>query len=110
MSENLADTGTERDDTVDHGVSLLSEDDVYLFNEGNHFRLYEKLGAHTITAGGRAGAVFGVWAPNAASVSVIGDFNGWDRQRHPLQPRGQSGIWEGFIAGVGRSKIGRAHV
>jgi 1,4-alpha-glucan branching enzyme len=84
-----------------YDVSLLTSDDLYLFNEGNHFRLWEKLGAHVITVEGQAGAVFSVWAPDADYVAVIGDFNGWDRARHPLGPRGQSGIWEGFIPGVG---------
>jgi 1,4-alpha-glucan branching enzyme len=87
---------------ADHEIALLSEDDIYLFNEGSHFRLYEKLGAHSTDIDGREGTFFRVWAPNAANVNVIGDFNDWDPHRHPLRPLAQSGIWEGFIAGVGR--------
>ncbi len=83
-----------------HDISLLTAADLYLFNEGTHHRLYEKLGAHPIAAGGVAGTYFAVWAPNAQQVSVIGDFNDWQKARHPLRPRGISGIWEGFIVGV----------
>lgn len=76
---------------------VLSEDDLFLFNEGNHFKLYEKFGAQLITHEGIAGVSFAVWAPNAERVSVIGDFNNWDGRRHPLRPRGASGVWEIFI-------------
>jgi len=76
---------------------VLSEDDLFLFNEGNHFKLYEKFGAQLITHEGVAGVSFAVWAPNAERVSVIGDFNNWDGRRHPLRPRGASGVWEIFI-------------
>ncbi|HZI82402.1 MAG TPA: 1,4-alpha-glucan branching enzyme, partial [Casimicrobiaceae bacterium] len=80
----------------------LSDHDVYLFREGTHTRLYEKLGSHPCEERGESGVAFAVWAPNAEAVSVIGDFNGWDRARHPLaRRRDGSGIWEGFIAGVG---------
>ncbi len=84
-----------------HGPTLLTEGDIYLFKEGNHFKLYDKLGAHPFAVDGREGALFAVWAPNAARVAVIGDFNGWDGSRHPLAARWDgSGIWEGFIPGV----------
>ncbi len=77
-------------------VSLLSPQDLYLFNEGRHYRSYNKLGAHLMEAGGERGTCFSVWAPNARKVSVIGSFNQWDEHAHCLEPRGNSGIWEGF--------------
>ena len=80
--------------------SLLTDDDLFLFNEGSHFRLYEKLGAHFRKEGGSEGTRFAVWAPDAKQVFVMGGFNGWNKGSHPLRPRGQSGIWEGFIPGV----------
>jgi 1,4-alpha-glucan branching enzyme len=99
------------------GPTLLSEQDIYLFKEGNHFNLFDKLGAHALTVAGSPGTLFAVWAPNAESVSVVGDFNEWAPGRHRLGPRWDgSGIWEGFIPGLGRgamykysivSKIGR---
>ncbi len=87
--------------SVRYDFSLLTEDDLFLFNEGSHLRLYDKLGSHVVTHDGLAGTYFAVWAPSAARVSVIGDFNGWDRGTHPLRPRASSGIWEGFVPGVG---------
>ncbi|MDO8617076.1 MAG: 1,4-alpha-glucan branching protein GlgB [Dehalococcoidia bacterium] len=84
---------------------MLSADDLYLFNEGSHLRLYEKLGAHAAPPeAGVDGTYFAVWAPDAERVTVIGDFNGWDRAAAPLRPRGESGIWEGFVPGVGRGQ------
>ncbi len=83
------------------GRSRLTEDDLYLFNEGSHFRLHDKLGAHP----GPDGTVFAVWAPNAESVSVIGDFNGWNPEAQPLEVRGASGIWEGFVPGAGHGAV-----
>src|SRR6478735_8661322 len=81
-------------------ASLLTDQDLHLFNEGTHYRIYNKLGAHIMTSvGGKPGTMFGVWAPNARSVSVVGDFNGWDPLSHPLLPHGSSGIWDGFIPG-----------
>jgi 1,4-alpha-glucan branching enzyme len=90
--------------------SLLSDWDYHLFNEGSHGRLWEKLGSHVVELGGVRGTMFAVWAPNAASVAVMGDFNGWSRDGHPLEARGASGIWEGFIAGVGKGAHYKYHV
>jgi 1,4-alpha-glucan branching enzyme len=82
------------------GGSLLTEQDLYLFNEGSHFRLFERLGAHPVVEGKTAGTYFAVWAPEARQVSVIGDFNRWDNATALLTPKGTSGIWEGFLPGV----------
>jgi len=82
-------------------ASLLSDLDIYMFKQGSHFRLYEKLGAHLVTLAGVSGCRFAVWAPNASAISVIGDFNAWQAEANPLQLRyDDSGIWEGFIAEV----------
>ena len=78
-------------------ATLLSEQDIFLFNEGSHFRLYEKLGSHLLSAGEGQGTYFAVWAPDAEQVSVIGDFNDWNKTNHPLKSRERSGIWEGVI-------------
>ena len=77
--------------------SLLSADDLYLFNQGTHHRIYEKLGAHVVPG---EGVRFAVWAPDATRVAVIGDWNGWSSSADELRPRGSSGIWEGVIAGA----------
>jgi 1,4-alpha-glucan branching enzyme len=91
--------------------AALTDHDVYLFREGTHTRLYEKLGAHLAGEGGQAGTAFAVWAPNAETVSVIGDFNGWDRARHPLSPRSdESGVWEGFVPAIGHGARYKYHV
>jgi 1,4-alpha-glucan branching enzyme len=76
---------------------VLSDFDLHLFGEGNHLRVYEKHGAHLIEHAGVRGVCFALWAPNAERVSVIGDFNQWDGRRHPMRPRGASGVWELFI-------------
>src|ERR1700686_1918279 len=96
---------TQEASPVRYDVSLLTADDFHLFNEGSHYRIYEKMGAPLVESKGTKGTVFGVWAPNARQVSVIGSFNAWDPQSHQLKPRGNSGIWEGFIAGVGRGAL-----
>ncbi|MBM4169326.1 MAG: 1,4-alpha-glucan branching protein GlgB [Ignavibacteria bacterium] len=89
----------------------LSDFDVHLFKEGNHFKLYEKLGAHIMTHDGVDGTSFAVWAPNADRVSVIGNFNGWNRESHPLHVRWDgSGIWECFVPAVGKGEIYKFHL
>jgi 1,4-alpha-glucan branching enzyme len=90
--------------------SLLSQDDLYLFNEGSHIRLYEKLGAHPATVDGEDGTYFAVWAPNAEQVYVIGDFNGWQKKGFKLRACGSSGIWEGFIPGLARGSLYKYHI
>jgi 1,4-alpha-glucan branching enzyme len=91
-------------------LSLLTDEDGYLFNEGSHFRLYDKLGAHLVEQDGSTRCYFAVWAPDAEQVSVIGDFNGWNRASHRLTPKGQTGIWEGWIANVGRGTLYKYHI
>jgi len=84
----------------------LSDDDLHLFGEGTHDRLAEKLGAHLVPGG----TWFGVWAPNADGVSVIGDMNGWDRGADPLAPVGSSGIWAGVVEGAGAGQVYKFHI
>ena len=93
-----------------HDVTLLTADDLFLFNEGTHYRLFEKLGCRPLAVDGKAGSYFAVWAPNAEQVFVLGDFNGWNKQSHPLYSRGQSGIWEGFIPGIGPGALYKYHI
>jgi len=81
--------------------TLFTDDDVYLFKEGRHYKLYGKFGAHSAEKEGVKGVYFSVWAPNAKKVSVIGNFNNWNHKDHILFPRWDgSGIWEGFIDGL----------
>jgi 1,4-alpha-glucan branching enzyme len=95
-------------------MMLLTDHDIYHFREGTYFRAYETLGAHVGVSGaaqGVAGTRFAVWAPNASSVSVIGDFNGWNRAAHPLTPRADSsGIWEAVIQAAPLGSLYKYHV
>nr|WKN36205.1 1,4-alpha-glucan branching protein GlgB [Tunicatimonas sp. TK19036] len=87
-------------DTENH-VSLITDFDIHLFREGNHYALYDKLGSHFVEHNGTKGVYFAVWAPNAYRVSVVGDFNSWNNQAHPMAPRWDgSGIWETFVPHV----------
>ncbi|MEX1368681.1 MAG: 1,4-alpha-glucan branching protein GlgB [Nannocystaceae bacterium] len=96
--------------TVRSDFSLLDAQDTYLFNEGTHERLYDKLGAHPMELDGESGTNFAVWAPGAHYVAVVGDFNDWDRGAHPLTVRGESGVWEGFIPGVEPGALYKLHI
>src|ERR1700689_4708263 len=84
---------------------VLTEYDLYLSGEGTHYQKYEKLGAHVREVAGVRGVHFGVWAPNARRVSVVGNFNIWDGRVHPMRHRGSSGIWEIFIPGMGEGEL-----
>ncbi|MEN8262007.1 MAG: 1,4-alpha-glucan branching protein GlgB [Nitrospirota bacterium] len=96
---------------VRHDVSLFTDHDIYLFKEGNHFNLYDKLGSRTMTINGQEGTYFALWAPNAEKVFVIGDFNGWNRETHELAARwDQSGLWEGFIPGIKKGTVYKYHI
>ena len=87
------------------GTVFISEADQYLFAQGTHYDIYKKLGAHPSVENGRKGTFFGVWAPNAASVHVIGTFNGWDEEAAPMTKLGAGGIWTVFLPGVGTGEL-----
>jgi 1,4-alpha-glucan branching enzyme len=84
---------------------VLTEYDLYLSGEGTHYQKYEKLGAHVREVASVRGVHFGVWAPNARRVSVVGNFNMWDGRVHPMRHRGSSGVWEIFIPGMGEGEL-----
>jgi len=91
-------------------ATQISDEDRHLFNEGSHLRLWEKLGSHPAVVNGSKGTRFAVWAPNALSVAVMGDWNGWSRDADPLAAQDGSGIWQGFVAGVGRGAVYKYHL
>ena len=93
-----------------HDVTRLSADDLHFFNEGTHLHIADRLGAHPMRHGDQDGTYFAVWAPSAVGVAVIGDWNGWNAERDPLRPHGSSGIWEGFVPGVGVGERYKFHV
>jgi 1,4-alpha-glucan branching enzyme len=90
-------------------ASFLTNYDRYLLAEGSHYRAYEKLGAHLTEMNGRSGAHFAVWAPNAERVSVVGEFNGWDRSANLMQSS-DIGVWECFIPGIAPGMLYKYHV
>jgi len=81
-------------------LPTIGESDLYLFNQGNEHRIYEKLGSRPRVVDGVPGISFAVWAPNAQRVSVVGSFNNWDGRYHPMRSLGASGVWELFIPGL----------
>lgn len=105
LKKTTADNGTEVFHDSYSFMPTLTDFDTYLFNAGDHHRIYEKLGAHHAEVNGVGGMQFGVWAPSARSVSVIGNFNQWDRRRHAMRTLGSSGIWEIFIPGLLQGEI-----
>jgi len=101
-------TPGETDITLDDPYAfppVLSDYDLWLFSEGNHHTIYEKMGAHAKTVLGVDGFLFAVWAPNAVRVSVVGTFNGWDGRVHPMRSRGASGVWELFVPGIDSGEL-----
>ena len=101
--------------TVRPSVEVLSKggpsaDDLHLFNEGTNYQAHRHLGSHLARVDGAEGVSFAVWAPNAESVSVMGDFNRWDKARHALRPLGTSGVWQGFVPGLGKGTHYKYHL
>ena len=92
----MADSSTKKQ----AGLGIITDSDRYLFGEGTHYEIYEKLGAHPMTYKGKKGVYFAVWAPHAAAVSVVGDFNGWNVGADPMETLETSGIYERFIPGL----------
>src|SRR5690606_33239580 len=82
-----------------------SEHDVYLFHEGNLFYSYRMMGAHLIHNKDFQGVRFTVWAPNAKSVSVVGDFNDWDGTKHPMKKINAEGLWVCFVPNIGKGSL-----
>ncbi len=104
--QNFVDTGK-----AVWNYSILYDDDVQTFAAGTHYRLYDKLGSKRMEVMGKEGFYFAVWAPNATSVSIIGEFNEWKEGVHVLFPRlDKSGIWEGFIPGIAKGTLYKYHI
>jgi len=89
----------------ERNFGLLTDYDLYLWGEGNYLKAWEKMGAHPMELNGRKGVYFAVWAPNADYVSVVGGFNNWDSSSHPLSSLGASGVWAGFVPGIGQGEL-----
>lgn len=116
LKKNRARVSNKTDTFIDTSqrvwnYSLLSEEDVQNYQQGTHYRLYDKMGSHSLQVLGTWGVHFCVWAPNATQVSVVGNFNDWQTESHLLYPRwDRSGIWEGFIPGLGLGEVYKYHI
>lgn len=108
MTKNQA--STRRSSKTIRAGCRLGDDDAYLFREGTHYRLWEVLGAHPGIVDGKPGVSFSVWAPAAKTASVVGDFNDWDPDAHPLKPCGDSGVWCGFVPDVSDGALYKFHL
>jgi 1,4-alpha-glucan branching enzyme len=108
--EQSAVATARRPESASPDPAVFTAHDQYLFNEGSHYRAYRKLGAHVGKHEGKPGTWFAVWAPGAEQVCVAGDFNGWDKYATPLHPQGASGVWQGFVAGVGKGAHYKFHI
>ncbi|MDD3253391.1 MAG: 1,4-alpha-glucan branching protein GlgB [Lachnospiraceae bacterium] len=91
--------------TTQIGLGVITDVDRYLFGQGTHYEIYDKMGAHPMTLNGKAGIYFAVWAPHAEAVSVVGDFNGWDSEASPMEVLDTSGIYEAFVPGLGTNEL-----
>jgi 1,4-alpha-glucan branching enzyme len=105
VSFKFSDGTTWESDTPYRFMPILGEQDLYFFNQGKHYDLYEKMGAHVREIDGVKGVSFAVWAPNARRVSVIGGFNNWDGRVNPMRCMGASGVWELFVPGLKHGEL-----
>jgi 1,4-alpha-glucan branching enzyme len=95
---------------LNDNFALLTDDDRHWFNEGTNCPMFQKMGAHLVEKEGAPGTCFSVWSPNAEQVFVMGDFNGWNKTRHPLLAAGNSGIWSGFVPKLGQGATYKYHI
>jgi len=100
----------QKEDSMISSSGFITEFDIYLFGQGNHLRIYEKLGSHIVEDNEIKGVHFAVWAPNAEEVSVIGSFNGWNPKKDKMKPLGQSGIWILFIPNLKEGEIYKYYI